>query len=75
MFVALLTPKALESDWCLLEAGAARGLRKKMVPVLRHISAADLPDALSQFQAREVQTREQQRQLVQELKAIIRSGN
>ena len=71
IFVPLLTPSALQSDWCQLEAGAARGLRKKVVPVLRHVSATNLPDALSQFQAREVQTRQQQRQLVQELKALI----
>jgi hypothetical protein len=74
IFVALLTPSALESGWCVLEAGAARGLRKKVVPVLRHVSARDLSDALSQFQAREVQTREQQLRLVRELKALIQQA-
>jgi hypothetical protein len=71
IFVPLLTPSALAGDWTQFELGAARGLRKKVVPVLRHVSVSDLPDALSQFQAREVQTRQQQRQLVHELKVLF----
>ena len=69
IFVALLTVTAVKSEWCLLEAGAARGLGKQVIPVLRHLSPDSLPNALAMFQAREVQSREQQRQLIQELKA------
>jgi len=74
LFVALLTNSAIKSKWCLLEAGAARGLGKVVVPVLRHISKSDLPDALKQFQAREAQSREQQRQLVSELNTLLKRG-
>ena len=71
LFVALLTTNALASDWCQFEAGAARGLRKKLVPILRHISPTNLVGALRQFQAREAQSRAQQLHVVRELRGLI----
>lgn len=34
LFMLLVSPSALRSDWVLFELGAAWGLRKKIVPVL-----------------------------------------
>lgn len=50
----LLSPMALKSEWVLIEIGGARALRKRLVPILHHVGANDLPDALRDDLARDL---------------------
>lgn len=50
----LLSPAALESAWVLLEIGGAKVLGKRLVPILVHVGANDLPDPLSTGLARDL---------------------
>jgi hypothetical protein len=49
VFVLVVTAETVKSKWCLLEIGAALGLRKPLVAVLRH--STKLPDVLKTVQA------------------------
>ena len=66
VFVLVVTTEAIRSKWCLLEIGAALGLHKQIVAVLRH--STKLPDVLKTVQAMKVQTKKQQADLVEYLK-------
>ena len=68
VFVVIVTAEAIKSKWCLLEIGAALGLKKPIVAVLRH--SARLPDVLKTVQAAKVQTKNQQAELVEQLKKM-----
>lgn len=70
VMVLVVTAGALRSNWCKYEIGAALGLKKPVVSVLRHVAASSLPDVLQRFQALEVQTREEQSRLVQLLQEM-----
>jgi hypothetical protein len=50
--VMLLSPSALDSHWVLLEIGGARVLGMRLVPILLHVGANDLPAPLSKGLAR-----------------------
>jgi hypothetical protein len=50
----LLSPMALKSEWVLIEIGGARALRKRLVPILFHVGANDLPDVLRDGLARDL---------------------
>lgn len=50
----LLSPMALRSEWVLIEIGGARALRKRLVPILHHVGANDLPDVLRDDLARDL---------------------
>jgi TIR domain len=68
VFVLVVTAEAIKSKWCLMEIGAALGLRKRVVSVLRH--SAKLPDPLKNMHAKKVQTTKQLADLVQQLKKM-----
>lgn len=68
VFALIATTDALKSKWCLLEVGAAIGLKKTIIAVLRH--SAKLPDVLKPIQAVKVQTKKQQALLVIRLKEL-----
>jgi hypothetical protein len=50
----LLSPAALDSAWVLMEIGGAKALGKRLVPILVHVGANDLPDPLSTGLARDL---------------------
>lgn len=50
----LLSPAALESSWVLIEIGGAKVLRKKLIPILVHVGANDLPPPLAAGLARDL---------------------
>lgn len=50
----LLSPAALKSSWVLLEVGGAMALGKRLVPILLHVGANDLPDPLNASLARDL---------------------
>lgn len=68
VFVLVVTAEALKSKWCLLEIGAALGLKKQIIAVLRHSNK--IPDVLKTIQAMKVQTKKQQADLVTHLKQL-----
>ena len=65
-----LTPPALRSDWCKYEAGAALLWRKTIVPALRGVTVAELPEVFRRFQAVNIDTRRGQRELIKHLKEM-----
>lgn len=50
----LLSPAALGSDWVLIEIGGGKALRKRLIPVLLHVGPNDLPEALGDGLARDL---------------------
>jgi hypothetical protein len=68
--VFIVTPSALESDFCKLELGAALALGKPIVPALRHVAVEKLPEVLRQFQAIDIQATGYAAQLADRLKGL-----
>jgi TIR domain len=50
----LLSPASLTSTWVLIEVGGAKALQKRLVPILLHVGANDLPGPLANGLAREI---------------------
>lgn len=50
----LLSPSALQSHWVLIEVGGAKALGKRLVPILLHIGANEMPAPISKHLARDV---------------------
>jgi hypothetical protein len=50
----LLSPASLGSAWVLIEVGGAKALGKRLVPILHHVGANELPIPLSRGLAREL---------------------
>ena len=50
----LLSPVALESHWVLLEIGGAKALGKRLIPILLHVGANELPNPISKGLARDL---------------------
>jgi hypothetical protein len=52
--VMLLSPAALESPWVLIEIGGAKALGLRLVPILIHVGANQLPGPVGAYLAREL---------------------
>lgn len=50
----LLSPVALQSNWVLLEIGGAKALGKRLIPILLHVGANELPHPISKGLARDL---------------------
>jgi hypothetical protein len=50
----ILSPASLSSAWVLIEVGGARALKKRLVPILLHVGANDLPAPISRGLARDI---------------------
>jgi hypothetical protein len=50
----LLSPASLTSHWVFIELGGAKALGKHIVPVLLHVSGNQIPQAISQLLARDI---------------------
>ena len=68
--VFIVTPSALESDFCKLELGAALALGKPIVPALRHVAVEKLPEVLRCFQAIDIQATGYAAKLVDRLREL-----
>jgi len=74
VFLAILTPRFIQSHWCSLEAGAARVLRKPIVPALAFLPRGDeLPEPFGHFQSTDVESPEQCERLVTELTRLCKT--
>lgn len=50
----LLSPASLASHWVMMEIGGARALNKRLVPILLHVGANELPGPLTKGLARDL---------------------
>lgn len=55
----ILSPASLSSAWVLIEVGGARALKKRLVPILLHVGANELPMPLARGLARDINDIEQ----------------
>jgi hypothetical protein len=53
-FLILLSPESIKSHWVLIELGGALALRKKVVIVMLHVGANDIPQPISKYLARDI---------------------
>src|SRR5437016_2873508 len=53
-FLLLLSPDSLKSHWVLVELGGALALKKRIVIILLHLGANDIPPPISKFLARDI---------------------
>ena len=66
--LVLLTPRSIDRPWVLMETGAAWALGKPLIPVLSHVDPDSLIEPLSKHQCRIIETMQQRRELIQEIK-------
>lgn len=52
--ILLLSPSALTSHWVLIEIGGAKALGKRLVPILLHVGANEIPAPISKHLARDI---------------------
>ena len=50
----LLSPQSLTSHWVFIEVGGAKALGKHIVPILFHVSGNEIPHAIAQLLARDI---------------------
>jgi hypothetical protein len=72
VFLSVVTPKFLESNWFLIEGGAALCANKKMYFALRHVEEENIPTPFNQFQVIRIDTERQINALIAELQRIVR---
>lgn len=72
--LVLLTPRSKDSTWVKIETGAAWVLEKDVVPASMFVEARDLPEPLSKYQLKKVETNSQVVTLIQELQKSLKPG-
>jgi hypothetical protein len=50
----IISPASLKSHWVFIEIGSAKALGKRIVPVLFHVEPNEVPSAISQLLARDI---------------------
>jgi TIR domain-containing protein len=50
----LLSPASINSHWVFIELGGAKALGKKVVPILLHLGANEIPAPIAQLLARDI---------------------
>src|SRR6267378_5040048 len=50
----IISPVSLKSHWVFIEIGSAKALGKRIVPILFHIEPNEVPNAISQLLARDI---------------------
>jgi hypothetical protein len=50
----LISPASLKSQWVFVEIGGAKVLAKRLIPILFHVGANELPPLLSRYLARDL---------------------
>jgi hypothetical protein len=70
--IVLLTPSSCSSAWVMSEAGAAWGLGKPLVPVTKGRSPADLPELVTQYQIKSLETEADRDKMLAEIESLCR---
>lgn len=52
--ILLLSPASIKSQWVFIELGGAKALGKKVIPILFHLGANEIPPVISQLLARDI---------------------
>lgn len=52
--VLLISPASITSHWVFIELGGAKALGKRVVPILFHVGANEIPSSISQLLARDI---------------------
>lgn len=73
--VILLTPNSISSAWVLVEAGAFWALSKPIVPAMQFVNINDLPQIISDHQARDIVSTEDRADFVKEVKRLCRGSD
>ena len=68
----LLSPASIKSEWVLIEIGGAKALEKRLIPILFHLGANDIPSPISKNLARDINGIEK---YYDELKTRINNGS
>lgn len=50
----LISPASLKSHWVFIEIGGAKALEKRIVPILLYVERNEIPNAISQLLARDI---------------------
>ena len=74
VFIMVVTPLALTSDWCKIEAGAAWGLDKPILAILRGVTPGELPGPLTLLQSRVVETPQQRAEFINDVRPHFADG-
>jgi TIR domain-containing protein len=53
-FTILLSPQSILGQWVLTELGAALGLQKRVVPIMRNVEPGEIPDIIRLIEAYEL---------------------
>lgn len=52
--LVIISPASLNSQWVFVEIGGAKALSKRLVPILFHVGANELPSILTRYLARDI---------------------
>lgn len=70
--IMLVSQAALRSSWVMIECGAARALRKRLVPILIDVAPNELPQPINRHLARDLnQIERYYRELLQRLESGV----
>jgi hypothetical protein len=72
VFLSVVTPRFLESNWFLIEGGAALCANKRMYLALRNVEEENIPSPFNQLQVIRIDTERQINALIAELRRIVR---
>jgi hypothetical protein len=73
--VLVLTPNSATRPWVMVEVGAAWALGKPLLPALAYVDPKTLPEVISAFQGRRIETTEGRRSLVTEVVRMAVGGD
>ena len=75
VFLVVLTPRFLDSDWYRIESGAACASEKQVLVVLRYVDRDRIIEPLRQFQSIVVENSDQLGCLIRELKRLCQDSS
>jgi hypothetical protein len=71
----VLTPNAVARPWVMLEVGASWALGKPLVPAIAFVDPKDLPEVISAYQGRRIETIEGRQALVTEVVRLSQTND
>lgn len=72
VFVLLLTPNSVTSKWAMCEAGAFWALRRPIVPAYMFVNIGDVPEIISEYQCRRIESYSDRTDFVREVYSLCR---
>jgi hypothetical protein len=75
VLLILLTPNSVTNYWVMCEVGASWALGKPLVPALLYVDPKTLPEVISSYQCKRIETVLGRKALVQELAKLCGVGS